>query len=161
MPVSLDAPPPLLSLRVPLRTLVAAIVRLEKRRLGEVGLRLSDDLELRALNRTWRRIDRATDVISFAYDEEAPDAATGPVSGDLAISMDRVAEQAKRFRVRPGAELARLVVHGTLHLCGHDHAAAGERRAMRAREEAGLRAVRAQVRELERRMTATTRGRVR
>src|SRR5690242_20399204 len=69
MPVTLDAPDSLRPLLAPLRAIVATVVRLERRRLGEVGLRLSDDAELRLLNREWRRIDRATDVISFAYDE--------------------------------------------------------------------------------------------
>jgi ssRNA-specific RNase YbeY (16S rRNA maturation enzyme) len=65
-----------------------------------------------------------------------------------------VRDQARRYRVTPGAELARLVAHGTLHLCGHDHARPAERRRMRARETAVLRAVRARVRELERGLAA-------
>jgi probable rRNA maturation factor len=72
------------------------------------------------------------------YDEHERDAATRPVCGDVLISLDRTAAQAKRYRVTPGRELARLVVHGALHLCGHDHRRAGERARMRAREDAAL-----------------------
>jgi len=136
-------------LAAPLRALVALVLRHEARRAGEIGIRLADDVELRALNRRWRGIDRATDVISFAYDEDAPDAARRPVAGDLVISMDRVREQARRYRQREGAELARLVVHGTLHLAGHDHARPAERARMRAREDALLAAAKPLVGRLD------------
>jgi probable rRNA maturation factor len=121
---------------------VRATLAREGRRAGEIAIRLTDDAELRALNRRWRGIDRATDVISFAYDEHEPDASSRPVAGDLVISLERVRAQARRFRVTAGAELARLVIHGTLHLAGLDHARAAERRTMRARENAALRASR-------------------
>ena len=138
MPVTLTAPRGLSRLRPPLSALVADVLRGEGRRLGEVGIVLAGDELLRQLNRDWRGIDRATDVISFAYDELEPDAVARPVTGDLLVSLDRMRDQARRYRVSPGAELARLVTHGTLHLCGHDpraprratpHALARSRRA--------------------------------
>jgi probable rRNA maturation factor len=149
MPVSITAPGALRRLSAPLRALVALTLKAEGRRAGEIGIRLTGDEELREMNRRWRGIDRATDVISFAYDEDEPDAARRPVAGDLVISMDRVTEQAKRYRVTPGAELARLVIHGTLHLSGHDHARVAERKRMRARENAILAKARPVVRRLE------------
>jgi probable rRNA maturation factor len=149
MPVSITAPASLRKLSAPLRALVALTLKHEGRRTGEIGIRLTGDEELREVNRRWRGIDRATDVISFAYDEDEPDAERRPVAGDLVISMDRVREQAKRYRVTPGAELARLVIHGTLHLGGHDHARVAERKRMRARENAILEAARPVVRRLE------------
>jgi probable rRNA maturation factor len=155
MAVSVTAPRGLAGLLSPLRALVATVLRGERRRLGEVGIVLADDARLRELNRTWRGIDRATDVLSFAYDELEPDAATGPVRGDLLVSLDRVRAQARRYRVSEGAELARLVTHGMLHLCGHDHARATERAAMRARETRALRDAAALVRALDRVLAAT------
>lgn len=149
MAVSLTAPDRFTKLAVPLRAVVRAVLALEERRAGEIAIVLTSDAELRELNRAWRRINRATDVISFAYDEDEPDAATRPVGGDLVVSMQRVEAQAKRFRVSPGTELARLVVHGTLHLCGHDHAKAGERALMRLREEKALRGVKAAAKRLD------------
>ena len=136
----------------PLRTLVTQVIRAEGRRVGEIAVVLTDDAVLRALNRQWRGLDKSTDVLSFAYDEHEPDAETRPVTGDLVISLDRVREQAVRFKVTRGADLARLVVHGALHLCGHDHMQAAERRAMRAREEAAMRRARAIAVELGRRL---------
>lgn len=150
MPVSVSLPRRLGRLAAPLRALVRRVLRAEKRRAGEIGLALSDDALLRQINRDWRGIDRATDVISFAYDEREPGAAGLPVRGDVLISLDRMRDQAQRYRVSPGTELARLVVHGTLHLCGHDHARAAERRRMRARETALLRDSRPEARALDR-----------
>jgi len=150
MPVSVVAPRGFAGLARPLRMLVAAVLRREQRRAGEIAVVLADDALLRRTNREWRGIDRATDVLSFAYDEHEPDVAARPVRGDLLVSMDRVAAQARRCRVTPGAELARLVVHGTLHLCGHDHVRADERRRMRARENGALRTLRAPARALDR-----------
>jgi probable rRNA maturation factor len=150
MPVSVLAPRGLSGLAPPLRALVTRVLVLERRRAGEIAIVLAGDELLRRTNRDWRGIDRATDVLSFAYDEHEPDAARRPVRGDLLVSLDRVRDQARRYRVTPGAELARLVAHGTLHLCGHDHARPAERRRMRAREGAALRGARARVRALDR-----------
>src|SRR5262249_6921083 len=150
MPVSVSAPRGLGGLVRPLRLLIARVLRRERRRAGEIAVVLTDDALLRQINRDWRGIDRATDVISFAYDEREPDAHRLPVRGDLLVSLDRVRDQARRYRVSPGRELARLVTHGTLHLCGHDHARPAERSRMRARESAALRVASASVRELDR-----------
>lgn len=150
MPVSVTAPRGLARLGPALRALFVRVLRREGRRPGEVAIVLADDALLRQINRDWRAIDRATDVISFAYDERELDAASRPVRGDLFISMDRVQTQAKRYRVTPGAELARLVVHGALHLCGHDHVRAADRKAMRSREDSALRGARTEARVLDR-----------
>lgn len=148
MPISVGSDRRHARLAPALRALVRATLAAEGLRPGEIGVVLADDAALRDLNRRWRGLDRATDVLSFSYDEDAG----GPrrvVNGDLVVSMDRVGEQARRFRVTRGAELARLVVHGTLHLAGLDHQRPAERRAMRAREEAALRAGRAQAAALD------------
>ena len=150
MAVSITAPRGLARLGPALRALLVLVLKREGRRPGEVAIVLADDDLLRQINRDWRSIDRATDVISFAYDEREPDAATRPVRGDLFISLDRVHDQARRYRVSPGAELARLVVHGALHLCGHDHVRAAERKLMRRREDSALRGSRTQARALDR-----------
>lgn len=144
MPISVAAetdggvPSPARSLAVPVRALVTLVLKRLGRRTGEVAVVLSGDALTRRLNREWRRMDHATDVITFAYDEHEADADTRPINGDLVVSMDRVRVQAKRWRVTEAAELARLVIHGALHLCGHDHMKAAERRVMRAFEDAAM-----------------------
>lgn len=146
------------------RRQLAAVVRAalagEGLRPGDIAIRLTGDAELRELNRRWRGIDRATDVLSFSYDGDGRPA--GPaVNGDLVISLDRMRAQARRYRVSPGRELARLVIHGALHLAGHDHHRDAERRAMRARETAALRASRAAIAALDRALAAPAVTRVR
>jgi len=145
MPISVRKPRSFPAVTAPLGAIVAATLALESLRPGEIALLLTDDEAPRALNRRWRRIDRATDVLSFGYGTRA-----GRVSGDVVISLDRMAEQARRFRTGPARELARLVIHGTLHLAGHDHHAAAERRAMRALERRAMSASRAHVARLAR-----------
>jgi len=120
----------------PIRALIRTTVQLEGRSVGEISVVLTDDATLRGLNRQWRGIDRATDVLSFGYEESDQ----GPVSGDLAISLDRLRVQAKRYRLTEARELARLVIHGTLHLCGLDHQRDAERKHMRKRERAVIKA---------------------
>jgi len=142
----------------PLAALVRAALAAEGRRAGELGIVLTGDAPVRELNRRWRGLDRATDVLSFGYDAEPGRF----VSGDLIVSLDRVREQARRFRVSHGRELARLIVHGALHLAGLDHKNPGERRRMRAQETRVLRAGAAHVRALERALEGTRRrGRAR
>jgi probable rRNA maturation factor len=95
-----------------------------------VTLVLADDALLRDLNHRFRGLDRATDVLSF----DPPEGPGEPSPGEVYVSMDRVAVQARRYRVTPQRELARLVIHGLLHLLGHDHHRAADRARMRARE---------------------------
>ncbi len=144
MPISVAIPPDLRGFSAALATVVKAALALERRTPGEIAIVLTDDADLRMLNRQWRGIDRATDVLSFSYDEDPPRRGK-QVNGDLAVSLDRMRAQAKRFRVSEGRELARLVIHGALHLAGLDHLKADEREHMRTREEKALRGCRAAI----------------
>jgi probable rRNA maturation factor len=158
MPVTVT--PPLRGLAAPLRRLVALALAPERARAGEIAIVLTDDAALRDLNRRYRRIDRATDVLSFDYDDPSPTPALlagagagrgrRDVSGDLVISLERMHAQARRYRVSEGRELARLVIHGALHLAGLDHHRLAERRHMRAREEHALARGRAAIAALDR-----------
>lgn len=98
----------------------------------ELSVKLTDDETLRQLNRQYRGIDQPTDVLSFGGEHfrdgrrVAAAAAVHPPDertylGDIAISMDRCSDQARRAGHSPEAELALLVIHGTLHLLGYDH----------------------------------------
>jgi len=87
-----------------------------------IALRITGDLELRRLNKTYAGVDSVTDVLSFA--------GSGDHLGDLAISWETVDRQATEFKHTPLAELALLSVHGMLHLLGWDHATAAERKEM-------------------------------
>lgn len=150
MPITVRSPRSLRAAAPALRALVRAALAGEGRRPGELGIVLTDDAEVRALNHRWRGLDRATDVLSFGYDEGHDGARSGPVRGDIVISLDRVDEQARRYRVSRGHELARLVVHGALHLAGLEHRRRGERNHMRAREQRALRDSAGALHDLER-----------
>jgi probable rRNA maturation factor len=82
-------------------------------------------------------------VLSFSLFEGPHAARRGELLGDVVISLDTAARQARRDRRPLEREVLRLLVHGALHLIGHDHVRAGERRRMRAEERRLLRAVRA------------------
>jgi probable rRNA maturation factor len=129
----------------PLRRLVRAALALEGLTAGDLTIVLGDDALLRTLNRRYRGLDRATDVLSFPYGDDE-----GSVVGDIVVSMERAAEQARRFRVTAGRELARLVVHGALHLAGLDHHTVRERQYMRRREAQAMRACAEAIRALSR-----------
>lgn len=106
---------------------------------AEVGLALGDDEILRQLNRRYRGLDKTTDVLSFTYEDRTDRRGRRELAGDIVVSVPRVFVQARRYRVTPGRELARLLVHGALHLCGHDHGRSDERARMRGRERVHLR----------------------
>lgn len=115
----------------------------------EVDVLLTDDGNIHRINLDMRGVDRPTDVLSFPeFDlrpgqlptEEDADPGTGLVPlGDMVISMERMAAQAKEYGHSNRRELAYLVTHSVLHLLGYDHLDEGEMKAqMRAREEAIL-----------------------
>ena len=85
---------------------------------GELTVVLTDDAEIRRLNRTYRGKDRATDVLSFSLGDGRGDT---ELIGDVVISVDTATRQARSYGASLEEELARLLVHGTLHLCGYDH----------------------------------------
>ncbi len=103
---------------------------------------ISTDRELRRLNRRFRRRDAPTDVLSFPVAENFP-SAPGQTHflGDIAISLDRAARQARRLGHSLYEELCILMLHGVLHLTGMDHSSDGgemARAEMRWRKKFGL-----------------------
>ena len=77
------------------------------------------DSQIKELNRRFRGIDKATDVLSFPAGDETSGATTN--LGDIAISLERAAIQAKENEMTLEGEIAQLILHGLLHLCGYDH----------------------------------------
>ncbi len=105
-----------------------------------LSLEIVGDGRMRRLNRTFRHRDKTTDVLAFAT-REGP----GPPSallGDVVISLPQAIRQARRHEQGVDHELAVLLIHGILHLCGYDHERSeAEARRMSRRERAVLRAV--------------------
>jgi len=97
----------------------AAKPRLTRR--TEVSVVLADDALVRRLNRQWRRIDAATNVLSFpSLDEELPPKAPFLV-GDVVLAYETVSSEAQEQGKDLADHLRHLVVHGILHLLGYDH----------------------------------------
>lgn len=99
---------------------------------------ITGDDEIRDMNRRFLGIDEPTDVLSFP--DEAGDFIQGIADdaylGDIAISLPTAEQQAREGGHSLDAELAHLLVHGILHLCGYEHEQGGEpERLMREREE--------------------------
>ena len=90
---------------------------------------LTDDEQLQDLNREFRDIDAPTDVLSFPSSEADPETGRRYL-GDILISVQRAEEQAAAGGHPLEAEIQLLVVHGVLHLLGHDHAEAEEKARM-------------------------------
>jgi probable rRNA maturation factor len=82
---------------------------------------LTDDAQLHELNREYLGVDAPTDVLSFPAAESDPETSTQYL-GDILISIPRAKQQAEAAGHSVEAEAQLLVVHGTLHLLGHDHA---------------------------------------
>ena len=87
---------------------------------GDLTIVLTDDAQLRELNRDYLGTDAPTDVLSFPASETDPETARRYL-GDILISVPRAATQAQAAGHVLEAEVQLLVVHGTLHLLGHDH----------------------------------------
>jgi probable rRNA maturation factor len=117
------------------RRRLAARVRAALRALGRgrssACLVLTDDDEIRTLNRTYRKHDRATDVLSFHLQElegEGDPAGDGVALGDIVISLETVRRRAPGKQLVTEAE--RLAIQGLCHLFGHDHKKPAEAKVM-------------------------------
>ena len=122
---------------------VAALERHGAQSGCEVSIMLTDRDEIRRLNREYRGLDQATDVLSFELNEALPEG--GIYLGDVVISLPVAQEQADSGGHELLAELSLLVIHGVLHLLGHDHTGVDDQAEMWSRqaellEELGLHA---------------------
>ena len=109
---------------------------------SELSLALVDDPTITELNGTWRDKPRPTDVLSFSLVEGEAADHRGAMLGDVVISVETAARQAAERRRGLDDELCRLMVHGLLHLVGHDHERDDEAKAMAAEERRLRRAIR-------------------
>jgi len=117
---------------------------------AEVNVIITDNQEIRAINKEHRQIDAPTDVLSFPlvdyetpadfdhvenYVEDYFDPDTGELLlGDIVVSVDKVEEQAEKYGHSTTRELAFLIAHSMLHLCGYDHMDDDERLEMEAKQ---------------------------
>ena len=106
---------------------------------AEVSITFTDNKHIHEINREYRKVDRPTDVISFALNEGDEPLIEGgaPINvlGDIIISVEKAVEQAKDYGHSVEREVAFLTVHGMLHLLGYDHMEEEDRKEMRQEED--------------------------
>ena len=103
----------------------------------EIGVTFTDNEGIREINREYRNIDSATDVLSFPM-YEADEALVDEdviLFGDIVISLERAQEQSVEFGHSLEREVMYLLVHGLLHLSGYDHMNDDDKKVMRRKEE--------------------------
>lgn len=112
---------------------IEKIIASEEKELGELNYIFCDDNYLHQINVQYLDHDTLTDIITFDYTQEQI------ISGDIFISVERVADNAQDFNVDFQAELLRVMAHGVLHLCGYKDKSDAESKQMRSKEEEKMR----------------------
>jgi rRNA maturation RNase YbeY len=108
---------------------IRGVIASEGKRVGDISFIFCSDEYLLDVNRKYLDHDYYTDIITFDYVEGAV------VNGDIFISVDRVAENAKEFNASFEAELHRIIVHGVLHLLGYKDKSKKEKLLMTEKED--------------------------
>lgn len=110
-------------------TIIDLILQEEtKKQKGAICIVFCNDKQLLKINQEYLQHDFFTDIITFDYSEE------NTISGDLTISLERVKENAIRFKTTYFVELLRVIIHGVLHLCGYKDKRSLEKNLMRFKE---------------------------
>jgi probable rRNA maturation factor len=110
-----------------LKSTAQTLLRAAGRPESEISVLLTNDASIRELNRAHRGKDKSTDVLSFPADD-------GAMLGDIAISVETARRQAAEYDAPLQNEIYRLLIHGLLHVLGHDHHEPAERAVMEAEE---------------------------
>jgi probable rRNA maturation factor len=118
------------------RRAIEAVLRDEGVQEGEIGVVLTDDSRIRALNKSFRETDKATNVLAFPAPKPA---GNGPKPiGDIVLAYETLAREAESEGKTAEHHLMHLAVHATLHLLGFDHINEADAEAMETRERAIL-----------------------
>lgn len=96
---------------------------------GNINIIFVTDNELKGINQEFLKRDYYTDIITFDYSKE------NIIEGDLYLSIDRIAENSKKFRTETKKELLRVIIHGILHLLGYNDHSDSEKIIMRKKED--------------------------
>lgn len=108
---------------------LSAVIESENKVEGEINYIFCDDEYLHKINLEYLQHDDLTDIISFDY------CVGNEINGDIFISVERVAENAKEYEVALETELLRVMAHGILHYCGYKDKSEEDATLMRSKEE--------------------------
>jgi len=104
------------------------VLAFEKFKKGEISIAFVSQSRIRELNKKYRKKDKSTDILSF--EEPKNNHKKEKFLGEVVISLDDVEENSKKFKVSFKNELARILIHGVLHLFGYDHIKGSEEKKM-------------------------------
>ena len=108
---------------------LSAVIESENKNEGEINYIFCDDEYLHKINMEYLQHDDLTDIISFDY------CVGNELNGDIFISVERVAENAKEYEVEMETELLRVMAHGILHYCGYKDKSEEDATLMRSKED--------------------------
>jgi len=117
-----------------IRSWLLLCVEAESEKLDEINFIFCSDKYLRKINKQYLNHDYFTDIITFPLSDKG----AKQISGDIFISIERVRENAKTYRVNTNEELHRVMAHGLLHLCGYGDKSEKEVKIMRRMENKWL-----------------------
>ena len=101
-----------------------------------ISVVIVDKDRIHEINKTYRNVDKVTDVISFAFEDNAGITPDGlRILGEIYLCMDKAKEQAVEYGHSNKREICYLVIHGLLHLLGYDHEKEEDKKKMRTKEE--------------------------
>ena len=113
-----------------------SIAKKHKRKITSLNYIFVNDKMLLEMNRKFLHHNTFTDIITFDYSEELQN--KNFIKGEIFISIDRVKENALKFKTTEKDELHRVMAHGLLHLCGFKDKSANDKKVMRSQEENAL-----------------------
>ena len=112
--------------------LISKVIRSERKIPGDLNYIITDDSNILEINKEFLKHDYFTDVIAFGYNDGKI------VRGEIYISIDTVFRNAQNYKVSLNKELLRVIIHGTLHLCGYDDDSAKMKELMHELEDKWL-----------------------
>lgn len=118
-----------------LKKWIISVIKKKRRKAGDLNFIFCSDDHLLGINKQYLHHDTYTDIITFDYSKED---LKMPVSGDIFISIDRVAENSKKFGKTFENELHRVIIHGTLHLLGYNDKTKAAKEEMTKEEDKAL-----------------------
>jgi len=120
-----------------MKKIIKHALKLEKVKNATFNIIIVDNKEIHNINKTYRKIDKPTDVISFALEDNKEEKIFSKkrVLGDIYISIDKAKEQAKEYGHSLKREICFLSVHGLLHLLGYDHMEKEDEKIMFGKQE--------------------------
>jgi len=121
--------------KINIKLWIAKVLRLEKKQVGQINFLFTNDEEILKKNIQFLKHNTYTDIITFNYCKDKI------INGDIIISIERVKENAEKFKSDFEEELKRVLIHGVLHLCGYNDKKTADTELMRKKENWALKQI--------------------